>query len=147
MNLGEETLQRENFLRSLEGIKILLVDDDSDTRNLFRFILGDCGAETTVAGSVQEALETIEAWQPDVLITDINMPDEDGHSLLRKVRNLDANNYKQIPAIAITGHYYKDIVSIDTKMLDFQIYMTKPVDIDELVGAVVSLTEKKLEIK
>jgi len=140
MHLENQSLQRKNSLGSLAGVKILMVDDDSDTLNLFKFILGDYGAETTVAASVHEALEAIAGWHPDLLITDINMPDEDGYSLLRKLRSLDASNGKQIPAIAITGHYYNDIVLVDTSTVEFQLYMTKPVDIDELIEAVMSLT-------
>ncbi|PYQ18036.1 MAG: histidine kinase, partial [Acidobacteria bacterium] len=74
--------------KELYGLKILVVDDDVDTRELIEWVLRRVGAEVTSVGSAREALEALEREKPHILVTDIAMPEEDGHSLLKKIRAL-----------------------------------------------------------
>ncbi|WP_293352123.1 MULTISPECIES: chemotaxis protein CheB [unclassified Microcoleus] len=89
---------------SLEGLQILSVDDDVDTRELLQFVLEDCGAQVLTVGSVKEAIAALTKNLYDVLISDIGMPEEDGYSLMQQVRSLDAEAGGNIPAIALTAY-------------------------------------------
>ncbi len=89
---------------SLEGLHILSVDDDADTRELLKFVLEDYGAEVKTVGSAKEAIAALKENLYDVLISDIGMPGEDGYSLIQQVRTLDAAAGGKIPAIALTAY-------------------------------------------
>ena len=129
---------------SLNGLRLLLADDDEDTRTLFTFVLEDYGAEVLAVGSVQAAIEAVEQQRPHLLISDINLPDADGYSLLRQVRSLDSKSSK-IPVIATSG-FDEDYKATDTSSEGFQCYLCKPVDPDELVAAVMSLTKREVAL-
>lgn len=88
---------------SLAGLRILLVDDEPEAREVISTILTQTGAEVATAASVREALYLVDQWKPLVLISDIGMPNEDGYSLIRKLRQLPAEAGGQIPAIALTA--------------------------------------------
>lgn len=88
----------------LEGVRVLVVDDHADDRELLTIILRRQGAEVRSASSAAEALLVLEAWRPDVLVSDIAMPEEDGYSLIRKVRDLSDRSLSVIPGIAVTAH-------------------------------------------
>jgi PAS domain S-box-containing protein len=122
----------------LDGLRVLIVDDEPDARHLLKTILEQCGAEVTVMASVQEAIEEIERSRPDVLVSDVGMPEEDGYTLMRKVRALDVEHGGQIPAAALTAYAGAE----DRKralLAGFQVHIPKPVDPAELVAAVASL--------
>lgn len=119
----------------LTGLRLLLVDDDQDTRTLFAFILEDYGAKVFAVSSVQAAIEAIEQHTPHLLISDINLPDEDGYSLITRIRKLKGESAK-LPAIAITG-FVRDHNSTDVLSAGFQHYLCKPVVPDELITAVM----------
>ena len=89
---------------TLAGVRVLVVDDVAESRELLRAILEECGAEVTDAGSVQAALRTLEQAPFDVLISDIAMPGDDGYALIRRVRSLPAEHGGQIPAVALTAY-------------------------------------------
>jgi CheY-like chemotaxis protein len=80
------------------------LDDEADTREIFKVGIGQCGAEVVTAGSAREALATLEEARPDLLISDIGMPGEDGYELIRKVRALPAGRGGKMPAIALTAY-------------------------------------------
>ena len=88
--------------KQLNGIKALVVDDEPDARELLAFILEEQGAEVELANSAQTALHKFESFVPDILISDIGMPAEDGLSLLKKVRQLPQNRGGDVVAIALT---------------------------------------------
>ncbi len=126
----------------LHGIKALIVDDEPDARELLAFILEEQGAEVELAGSAQEALSKIGAFLPDILISDIGMPGEDGLSLLKKVRQLPSNQGGEVDAIALTAFASEE----DRKnSLDagFQFHLSKPFDADDLINIVINLTNKR----
>ena len=90
--------------RPLENVDVLVVDDDAETREVLKVALGFEGARVTTAPSVADAVAAIEARWPDVLVSDIGMPGEDGYDLIRRVRRLEAARGRHIPAIALTGY-------------------------------------------
>lgn len=118
-----------------------MVDDEAETRGLLQFILEDCGSSVTTASSAAAALEAIREKTFDVLISDIGMPEEDGFSLIRKVRALDKEQGGQIPAAALTAYVGEED---QKKVLEsgFQIHVPKPVDPSELVMVVANLAER-----
>lgn len=125
---------------SLAGIKVLLVDDEVDAREMAVELLSDYGAEALGAPSVQEALAAIRTWKPDVMISDIGMPVEDGYDLIRRVRALEPEEGGRIPAGALTG--WSATQEAERAMAaGFQVHITKPVDSERLVAMVYRLAK------
>lgn len=122
----------------LEGLDVLIVDDEPDARELVGEVLRQCGASTRTVGSVREALEAIAQSPPDVLVSDIGMPGEDGYSLIKKVRSLPAESGGKIPALALTA-YARAEDRIKSMAAGFQMHVPKPVDPAELRVIVASL--------
>jgi signal transduction histidine kinase/DNA-binding response OmpR family regulator len=129
----------------LDGLRVLVVDDEVDTRDLIAAVLVRVGAEVQTASTAHEALQALERWVPDVLVSDIGMPDEDGYTLIKKVRELDAKQPGWIPALALTAY-----ASVEDRMralsAGFQMHMTKPLDPAELVAVVASLCGRSVKI-
>jgi signal transduction histidine kinase/DNA-binding response OmpR family regulator len=129
----------------LDGLRVLVVDDEVDTRDLIAAVLARVGAEVQTAATASEALQALEHWIPDVLVSDIGMPDEDGYTLIKKVRELDAKQPGWIPALALTAY-----ASVEDRMralsAGFQMHMTKPLDPAELVAVVASLCGRSVKI-
>ncbi len=122
----------------LDHLRVLIVDDEDDTRDLLRAVLEQCGSEVVTAGSVREALEALERSKPDVLVSDIGMPEEDGYALISKVRALSAERGGKVPAIALTA-YARMEDRVRVLMAGFQVHLPKPVEPVELVAIVASL--------
>lgn len=125
-------------LPSLQGLKVLVVDDEADTRELIREVLKECGSEVITSPSVAEALIALEQHKPDILISDLGMPDEDGYALISKIRALPAERGGQIPAAALTA-YARAEDRMRVLRSGFQFHLPKPVDSAELVTVVASL--------
>lgn len=123
----------------LAGIRALVVDDEGDARALVRRVLRDCGAEVAVASSVDEALPLIEGFRPDILVSDVGMPDRDGYDLIRQVRSRVAA--KVLPAVALTA-FARSEDRRRALLAGFQTHVAKPVDPAELVAVVASLVER-----
>jgi len=124
--------------QELAGLRILVVDDDPDTLQILQAILSRCGAEVRAAISASEALTSLQGWHPDLLISDLGMPDEDGYSLLRKVRALDAQHGGNIPAVALTA-YARVEDRVRALAAGFQMHVAKPIEPAELVAVVANL--------
>ena len=142
LNSIVETKGRVEASPSLEGLQILVVDDEADALELLNTILQNNGAEVIAVASVKQALTIIETAtdrSPDVLVSDIGMPDEDGYSLIRKLRQLEAQRGGKLPAIALTAYAGSDDRR-QALLAGFQMHLTKPVDAAELVAVVASLT-------
>ena len=118
---------------------ILVVDDEEDTRQLLVQSLTFHGATVISADSAEHALEEIEEKNPDVLVSDIGMPDEDGYSLIRKVRALADEQHRDIPAIALTA-FTRAQDRMRALSSGFQSHVSKPVEPDELTTVIASLT-------
>jgi len=134
---GDEIVTFED-LPSLQGLKVLVVDDEADTRELIREVLKECGSEVMLSRSAEEALEALERYHPDILISDLGMPDEDGYSLISKIRALPPERGGQIPAAALTA-YARAEDRMRVLRSGFQFHLPKPVDSAELVTVVASL--------
>ena len=126
----------------LDGLRVLAVDDDSDARDLIRTILTQYGAIVETACSASQALavfERPEEWQPELLISDIEMPEADGYQLIRKLREIESQRGRRVPAIALTA-YARAEDRLRSLSAGFQIHVTKPVEPVELLTIVASLT-------
>ena len=124
---------------ALAGLQVLVVDDEADTRELLRAVLEQCGSEVRTAGSAAEALALIAESKPDVLVSDIGMPEEDGYELIGKVRGLEAGLNERVPAIALTA-YARLEDRIRALNAGFQVHVPKPIEPAELIAVVASLT-------
>ncbi|NES95438.1 MAG: PAS domain S-box protein [Desertifilum sp. SIO1I2] len=122
----------------LSGIKILVVDDQLDTRELVAFVLEQHGAQAIAAASAREALLVLSQTQPDVLLSDIGMPEMDGYLLIEQVRALPPDRGGQIPAIALTA-YAGDTNQQQVIAAGFQKHISKPIEPEKLVQAIVDL--------
>jgi len=120
---------------SLTGLHILVVDDDADTLEMMTTALTSRKANVTAVNTVSEAMRVIKTNRPDVLVSDIAMPEEDGYGLIAKVRSLEANGHRPIPAVAITA-YAKDEDRDRALISGFQSYLAKPVELTELVSVI-----------
>ncbi|MBD2202471.1 response regulator [Calothrix sp. FACHB-1219] len=125
---------------SFKGLRLLVVDDDRDTRKLLSILFELDGAEVLTATSAREALEIISCFQPDVLICDICLPDEDGYSLLRKVKRIDIEQGRITRAIALSA-YVMDENRQYAYLAGYQKYLHKPINLDELAKAVNDLAQ------
>jgi CheY-like chemotaxis protein len=123
---------------ALAGVRVLLVDDDADARELGAMVLSREGAEVEVAGSAEEALAAFAARRPHVLVADLEMPVQDGYGLLSRVRALSPEAGGDVPAAALSG-YTRAEDRMDALLAGFQIHVPKPVAPPELVAVVASL--------
>jgi CheY-like chemotaxis protein len=124
--------------KRLLGVHALVVDDDPDARDMISRVLGMAGARVTQAGSAHEALEQFVRAKPDVVISDIAMPDQDGYDLVRQVRQLPAEMGGQTPAIALTA-YARDEDRLRALSAGFQMHVVKPVEPPDIIAATAHL--------
>ncbi|HKS29613.1 MAG TPA: PAS domain S-box protein [Pyrinomonadaceae bacterium] len=125
----------------LKGLRILVVDDEEDAQQLLATILRQCEAVVETASSAQQAIEAARASHPDLLISDIGMPDEDGYDLLERVRKDPDPEVKEVPAVALTG-YASEEDRARSFAAGFQIHLTKPIDPQALIAAISQLVKK-----
>ncbi len=126
---------------ALTGVKVLVVDDEADVRQLLTLLLEQYQAEVKTVGSVEEALSTLTEYKPDVLISDLGMPIQDGYDLIRQLRAMSAAHPReQIPAIALTA-YAKEEDRDRALAAGFQVHLAKPVESTELVTLIANLVE------
>jgi CheY-like chemotaxis protein len=122
----------------LKGVRVLVVDDEPDARHLVQRLLSEFGADVELAGSVDEALDRFRSQKPDVLLSDIGMPDRDGHDLIREIRALPEADGGAVPAAALTA-----LARVEDRkramLAGYQAHVTKPVDTGELVAVVATL--------
>ncbi|HKQ77008.1 MAG TPA: PAS domain S-box protein [Blastocatellia bacterium] len=128
----------EEFQR-LDGVRILLVEDDPESLDLLKFVFDECGAEVITADSANEALEKLERLRPNALISDIAMPDQDGYDLIRRVRSRDPERGGEIPAVAVTA-YASAEDRVRALAAGFQMHVAKPINLEELIAVVANLT-------
>ncbi len=138
---ARDTLPTYECPDRLDGVRVLAVDDEPDTRELLKAGMGRCGAEVIAVGSAAEALEAIAAAVPDLLISDIGMPERDGYDLIRQVRELTAENGGKVPAIALTA-YARAEDRMQALRAGFQMHVPKPVELAELVVVASSLIRR-----
>lgn len=125
----------------LDGIRILIVDDDADTREFLKAGLEFCGAEVLLTTSASEALPALTRNLPDIMISDIGMPLADGYELIRRVRALPPEQGGKIPAVALTA-YARFEDRLKALKAGYQMHVPKPVELTELVAVITSLMER-----
>ena len=124
----------------LDGLRVLVVDSDLDSRYLLTVMFEEYGVETIAATSATETLEILKQVKPDLLISEICLPKEDGYSLMSKVKALESTEQAQIPAIALTTQTREDDRA-HALSVGFCNHLPKPFDIDELITMVACLTQ------
>ncbi len=140
---GSTSLPIPSDVLDLSGVKVLVVDDETDARDLIRRFLVTCRATVSTAANAAEALEKIQCDPPDVLISDIGMPGEDGYALMRKVRKLPESEGGNVPAIALTA-YARAEDRMKAIAAGFQMHVAKPAEAAELLTMVASLTGRHI---
>jgi two-component system CheB/CheR fusion protein len=125
----------------LDGLRVLVADDEVDARDALVTVLERYGAKVTAAASAAEAMEALRRGVPDVLVSDIGMPGEDGYELMRKVRKLAPEEGGRLPALALTAYAGDDDRS-QASLAGYQAYLTKPVSPAELVATVARMAER-----
>lgn len=138
----EELVQYLKPLPSLAGVEVLLVDDDLDNLNIISALLAEHKATVQTANSAGEALKLLDYYKPDILISDLAMPETDGYSLIRQVRELEAEKNRRVPAIALTA-----LVRVEDRAralaAGFNMFVPKPVQPSELITTIANLTQHK----
>ncbi len=129
----------------LTGLRVLVVDDEADTRNFLSFMFEEYGAITTAVASVDEALAVLEQAKPDILISDIGMSEQDGYTLIRKLRSLEPEKGGCIPAIALTA-YTREEDRLEALSAGFQQHLSKPIDPNKLIAMVANVLELPLQV-
>jgi CheY-like chemotaxis protein/anti-sigma regulatory factor (Ser/Thr protein kinase) len=135
---NEYVISPRPFTDTLDGKRILVVDDDADARSLIENVLRRHGAETIAVDSAEEATELVKSLHVDVLVSDLGMPEVDGIELIRRIRDSDFVQDEPIPAIALTA-YTSEEDKLWALASGFQIHLGKPVEPSQLVGAVAEL--------
>ena len=127
-------------LLDLSGIKVLVVDDEIDSRDLVVFVLEEYGANVTAVGSAAEVLQVLSELQPDILVSDIGMPETDGYALVRKIRSLELESVRRTPAIALTA-YAGDFDQQQALKSGFQAHIAKPFEPAQLAAIVAQFAQ------
>ncbi|MBI1734465.1 MAG: response regulator [Candidatus Rokubacteria bacterium] len=131
-----------SLARSLSGVRVLAVDDDPDALELCATMLREAGAEVAIAVSAADAIARARDWRPAVLVSDIEMPGEDGYALLRRVQALERETGTRIAAVALTA-YGRIEDRVRTLAAGFALHLPKPVDPAELVAVVGALARRR----
>jgi signal transduction histidine kinase len=137
---AEDSLRLKDLPR-LDGLHVLVVDDERDARELLTMVLTQSGAEVTAVATVADALEKLQRSKPDLLVSDIEMPDEDGYALISKVRSLEKTGGGRLPAIALTAHArFSD--RMRALSAGYQMHVPKPVEPAELLIVIANLSNR-----
>ena len=141
-----ESSQTSEDKEFLNGIRLLLVEDNDDSREMLKVMFQQYAVDVTAVASAAEALEAIKQIKPDILISDVGLPGEDGYALIRKIRQLPPEQGGLVPAIALTGY-----ASLQDRARAFEVgyqeHTAKPVDIDNLIELVKSLITPNKSVK
>ena len=128
----------------LQGVSVLVVDDEPDSRSMVRRLLEECGAHVRVAGSAAEALQLVVEQVPMVLVSDVGMPGEDGYSLIRRVRGLAREQGGAVPAVALTA-YARAADRVKAMEAGFQMHLAKPVEPAELIVTIAMAAKTAIQ--
>jgi PAS domain S-box-containing protein len=139
---ARDLLPGDDCTDRLDGLLILVVDDEADTRELLKEGLQYCGAKVSLAASAEEALDALVSTSPDVLISDIGMPGVDGYDLIRQVRGLPRDRGGNIPAIALTA-YTRTEDRLQSLRAGYDMHVPKPVELAELVAVAATVVRRK----
>ena len=129
-------------IRSLDGLRVLLVDDEAEAREIISTVIGRTGAEVKTCISASDALVKLVEWRPDVILSDIAMPEEDGYSFIGKVRSLPREKGGETPAAALTA-YARDEDRVQALAAGYQMHIAKPIGASQLVTMVAKLAGRE----
>lgn len=129
-------------MRSLDGLRVLLVDDEAEAREIISTVIGRTGAEVQTCISASDALTKLAEWRPDVILSDIAMPEEDGYSFIGKVRSLPREKGGETPAAALTA-YARDEDRVQALAAGYQMHIAKPIGASQLVNMVAKLAGRE----
>ena len=138
---ARDTLPAHECPERLDGLRLLVVDDEPDARELLAVGLGQCGAEVVTASSAAEAVEAVSKERFDAIVSDIGMPDEDGYELIRRVRALPPEAGGRTPAAALTA-YARTEDRLRAMRAGFEMHVSKPVELTELVVVIANLVRR-----
>ncbi|HWP45264.1 MAG TPA: ATP-binding protein, partial [Blastocatellia bacterium] len=134
---GDGSLEGEK----LDGLRVLVVDDDLETLEMLNVMLSHNGIDVLTSASAAEAIDILQQRSPDVLVSDIAMPDEDGNAFIKKVRSFDPQRGGNIPAVALTAHV-RDEDRIQALSSGYDLFMPKPVEAGRLLKAIALLARR-----
>jgi PAS domain S-box-containing protein len=126
----------------IEGVRVLLVEDEPDTRDLMERLLAEAGCQVVAVASAAAAIDSLRTARPDILVSDIGLPDEDGYSLMKRVRQVPASDGGNIPAIAVTA-FARAEDRLRALQSGFQAHVSKPVDPAALLASIASLAQTR----
>jgi len=129
-------------IRSLDGLRVLLVDDEAEAREIISTVISRTGAEVKTCISASDALSKLAEWRPDVILSDIAMPDEDGYSFIGKVRSLPREKGGETPAAALSA-YARDVDRRQALEAGYQMHIAKPIAATQLVTMVARLAGRE----
>ena len=129
-------------IHSLDGLRVLLVDDEAEARQIISTVITRTGAEVRSCESAHEALAKLSEWKPDVILSDIAMPEEDGYSFIRKVRSLPRDKGGETPAAALTA-YARDVDRRQALAAGYQMHIAKPIGASQLVTMIARLAGRE----
>lgn len=138
---ARDLLPPDDSTDRLDGLRILVVDDEPDTRDLLKQGLEYCGATVEVAGCAAEAIDSLQRWTPDILISDIGMPGTDGYDFIRQVRNLPPQRGGKVAAIALTA-YTRIEDRLHALRAGYDMHVPKPVELTELVAVAATVARR-----
>jgi signal transduction histidine kinase/DNA-binding response OmpR family regulator len=130
------------YLKVLKGLRVLVVDDEADSRDLVSEILTRYSSEVYCCESAAAGMKAFKSWKPDLLVSDIGMPVEDGYSLIKKLRNLKSKRAREIPAVALTAYATKEDQA-RTLSSGYQMHVAKPIDPETLVRSIAKAMGSK----
>jgi len=136
-----QPLVRESGKIDLSGVKVLVIDDDQDARELLKRVLAECSADVKSAEGAAEGLGIVQDQRPDVIVSDIGMPGMDGYEFIRTVRDLSAEKGGNTPAIALTA-FARSEDRTRAMLAGYQVHIAKPIEPHELVATVSSLARR-----
>lgn len=139
--LGRTTPRPQLEVRELDGLRVLVVDDDADARELLKLMLEESRATVETVGSASDAMRAMLHFRPHVIVSDIGMPHEDGYSLIRRVRALPQEQGGETPAIALTA-FVRHEDRTRALQAGYQVHVAKPVEPSELMNVVVELSKQ-----
>ncbi len=132
----------QRLSKPLDNLRVLLVEDDADGRDLVSMVLEDAGATVAAVRTVAEALDALEAFRPDAIVSDIGLPTDDGYALIRRIRQYETEHGGRLPAVALTG-YARAEDRAKTLEAGFHAHVPKPFDAAELTAALVAATRHR----
>ncbi|HEY0426763.1 MAG TPA: ATP-binding protein [Pyrinomonadaceae bacterium] len=136
----DENSSPDVLVPRLDGLRILIVDDEADARDLLIAVLSGQGADVAAAATVAEAVREFQTTPPELIVSDIEMPDEDGFSLIKQLRAFNQTQTKKIPAIALTAHA-RPSERLKILAAGYQMHLAKPVDTSELIAVIANFAD------